>query len=77
MHVMDEDLPGMRILVHSPKMLAIRLVEVGKDLARHAECLTEEETAECITSYLSVIIAELTGIEALPEAEFQVPLELN
>jgi len=74
--VEDEDFDDPT-LIKTPEVIDMQLVRFGKEAARAAECLTEEETAEYFTCFLRLIVEQLTGIESPGDPEFQLPKELN
>lgn len=64
-------------LIQTPESIEAVLVLFGKEAARVAENMTQDETAEYITDFLRIAIARLTGINPPEPGEFQVPAETN
>jgi hypothetical protein len=63
--------------MHTPDEIDRVLVQFGRNAARMAENMTEEETAEYLTDFLRMAIGELAGIRLPRPKGFEIPTVLN
>ena len=63
--------------MHTPDEIDRILVRFGKEAARTAENMTEEETAEYLTDFMRMAIGELAGIPLPRQRAFELPAVLN